>query len=409
MTEMKFPGRWVVPVVFALFLPGCGDYRDARTGFAVRDSAGVAIATSTKGAWQEGEQWAFSESPSLVIGAAASGEPLWRIWDCERAPDGRIVLLSRGPPTVLVYDAGGTHIASLGQEGQGPGEFESPRDIALAPPDTVLVLDRDAIEVYLLDGTFLGSESLRDRDYSIPDVGRATPTSLAPNRSILARVLVPRAGPPVGMQRPDQYLAVLPPGGESPVLLGSYPALEQQRLPGDMGGNVVPPYARDSRWAVGTSPDAQFLAADQDRYEISVFNARGALRRVIRRDYEPIAVRDSWVEDWKEEQRGTPWVARRPAAHERAWTQMPIHEYVQALDMIAADTAGNIWVLRPNPEGDPFFDVFGPEGRFLGKVGVPSGYAESRRPWIGTSHFMGVWTDSLGVETVRLYELTGRS
>jgi hypothetical protein len=388
-------------------LYGCGNYGGSGEAFTLEDSAGVVIATSSLSAWRQGEQWSVSEQPSLILGGSQSSDGLWRVGGYARALDGSLAVLSTGDRNVRIFDANGDLLRAIGREGSGPGEFRALRSIAIAPVDTLLVLDGDAIEVFLLDGTWQGSERV---DPVANAFGAGTVTRsmmLAPNRSILARVTRNRAGPPRGMQRPEQGLAVLPRPGERPIFLGWYPGLEQQRLQGSMGGNVVPPFARTSVWSVSASMDAQFMAADTDRYEIRVFDGAGSLRRIVRRAYAPVVVKPEWVEEWKENQRGQPWTQRRPADYERVWAEMPVHETLPALEGIAVDSEGYLWVLRPaaEPAGEGDFDIFSPEGRFLGQVRPPSGFRFSPRPLIGENYFVGVWADDMGIESVRVYDL----
>lgn len=55
------------------------------------------------------------------------------------------------------------------------------------------------------------------------------------------------------------------------------------------------------------------------------------------------------------------------------------------------------------------FSVFDPSGAWLGPVELPSGLpvvrGVNRELEIGSDYVLGVWTDALGVEEVRLYRL----
>lgn len=403
----KLAASNVAGSIVVMGLLGCGQERGAGQNFTLEDSAGVVIATSSAGAWEPDERWSLSEQPFLTLGGSRAGEELWRVAGYVRAPDGSIAVLSAGHSQVRVFDSDGNFLRAIGREGSGPGELRFPGSIALALPDTVLVLDSDALEVFLLDGTWLESERVGPVPNPFGPGTAAHPTMVAPNRSILARVIRSRAGPPRGMQRADNGFAVLPRAGQPPVLLGWYPGPEQQRLEGNRGGNVLPPFFRSSTWSVGASAEAQFLAADNDRYQIDVFDSKGSLRRIIRRDIEPVVVKDEWVEAWKEVERGQPWTQRRPADFERVWAQMEVHETLPALERMFVDSESYLWVLRPTEVQLVYrtIDVFDPEGRFLGEVEPPSGFRPFPSPLIGEDFFMGVWVDEFDVESVRVYEL----
>ena len=82
-----------------------------------------------------------------------------------------------------------------------------------------------------------------------------------------------------------------------------------------------------------------------------------------------------------------------------------------ALRSIQLDAAGNLWVepyVVPGAESPPF-EVYDPEGVWLGSVAMPPGLRRSSSSspslWIGEDYVLGVWVDELEVEYVRLYEL----
>ena len=84
------------------------------------------------------------------------------------------------------------------------------------------------------------------------------------------------------------------------------------------------------------------------------------------------------------------------------------------------DAVGNLWVEPYSPPGSeiPRFQVYAPDGSWLGTVAVTPGLAlelgdtglrlgQGPRAGfeIGDHYILGVWRDELGVEHVRLYGL----
>jgi hypothetical protein len=75
------------------------------------------------------------------------------------------------------------------------------------------------------------------------------------------------------------------------------------------------------------------------------------------------------------------------------------------------DDLGHLWVAggrsslldsdRPD-ERQERWNVFDPDGRFLGGITTPDGFRVTQ---IGQAFVLGVHTDALGVERVRLYTL----
>lgn len=240
------------------------------------------------------------------------------------------------------------------------------------------------------------------------------PTLVAPDRTVLARAMrrTAGAGRPVGVYRPDQGFAVMTVPDRSPVLLGWYSGLEQEVFDG--GGQpttIVAPFARHSAWSVGVTGDERFVVADTDRYDIRIFDSQGVLRRIVRRSLDPIRVEDRWVEDWKDRQREADWVRGRLPELERGWARMTVNETLPALEWLTVDSEGCLWVLQPSvvQETEAVYDVFDNGGRLLGEVRAPLGMRPLPQPRIGKDYLMAVWADELGVESVRIYELQGRS
>jgi hypothetical protein len=75
-----------------------------------------------------------------------------------------------------------------------------------------------------------------------------------------------------------------------------------------------------------------------------------------------------------------------------------------AYTRILVDAQDNVWVAEyPEDEGDrSWWNVFDPEGHWLGTVGTPyGGYIYQ----IGEDFPLGLWVDELDVEQVRLYRV----
>ena len=62
----------------------------------------------------------------------AFGRRLYEPADIEVAEDGTIFVLDRGNGRAIAFDPTGTPLYQMGNEGQGPGEFDYPRDVAVA-------------------------------------------------------------------------------------------------------------------------------------------------------------------------------------------------------------------------------------------------------------------------------------
>ncbi len=79
-----------------------------------------------------------------------------RIVGLDVTHDGRLLVLDAGTQNLRVYDLQGALLATIGREGEGPGEFRAPGSMQLIG-DTVVVWDwrLKRLSYFLLDGSFL--------------------------------------------------------------------------------------------------------------------------------------------------------------------------------------------------------------------------------------------------------------
>jgi hypothetical protein len=79
----------------------------------------------------------------------------------EVAPDGSIYTLHRQEHAIRVHDSTGAFVRTIGREGEGPGEFDSPGTMGMLG-DTLWVLDYGTyrFSYFSLTGEFLGSQQI---------------------------------------------------------------------------------------------------------------------------------------------------------------------------------------------------------------------------------------------------------
>ncbi len=120
--------RLLIPIVIVAAL-ACqpGDNPSGDTGLQVRDSAGIRIVENAPSSGGSRLPWRISAEPVVTIGRAEGDEPylLHIVRDALRLADGRVVVLNNGTQELRVFDGDGTHLATWGGRGEGPGEFRS--------------------------------------------------------------------------------------------------------------------------------------------------------------------------------------------------------------------------------------------------------------------------------------------
>jgi hypothetical protein len=96
---------------------------------------------------------------SLDTVRVIESERLWRVRTARPGPDGSTVVLNGGSVEVFVFDSAGRLAQVFGGEGQGPGEFGSPRDIHVRG-DSIYVIDTSPFTRRL--SLFVGGALARD-------------------------------------------------------------------------------------------------------------------------------------------------------------------------------------------------------------------------------------------------------
>ena len=387
---MRFHGATPALVAAVLFpLLGCSGVGDD-AGAVVRDSAGIRIVENRGPAWREGRGWRVVREPSLTIGVLEGPDEyqLFRARSAIRLDDGRIVVANAGSSELRFYDAHGRFLTSVGGEGEGPGEFRYMGAIWRVLGDSMVVYDYTngmRFSVFDRNGR-LG----RSFQIEAPGSPFALPEDLIWGTTVVSMSAI-RVGERVdGLRRDSALYRTHSLSGTVLDTLGRFPGDEvfAQSMGED---NVLAMSVPFGRRAQSTAAGDYWYFGASDRYEIHGFDRSGELKRLIRRDVVNRAV----TQDLVEQLRGR---ASGPMRRD-----IPIPETMPAHGRFLGDPDGNLWVQEYRVEGEPErWAVFDANGRFLGIVEFP---APGRVTEIGIDYVLGVWTDDLDVEQVRLYAL----
>ena len=121
----------------ALCLPAC-EASSGESDYVVTDSAGVALVTIQ--GIDRFLEWT-AEAVVKIPPAEEEGEGFFGARDVGVFPGERMVVLDGDGKKVLLYDEEGTLLAQYGREGSGPGEFQYPMNLAVAPGSEIHVFD----------------------------------------------------------------------------------------------------------------------------------------------------------------------------------------------------------------------------------------------------------------------------
>jgi len=400
--------RHVVVPFLTLLLAACDAGNARNDGVVVRDSAGVTIVENERPV-RAGGDWITVETDPIVRIGTVDGpveQQLLRVRDATRLPDGRIVLLNSGTSDVRFYDAQGRHIRTVGRAGAGPGEFQSPRWLAVRA-DTLVVFDpfqENGRLTYLdLEGDYLG-----DHRPVVPGVAYPSPDAMLPDGSLLDELSQGSVGPtelghvrftraPVRYARTGESLdtiAVVAGGETFRAQLGA--GIAQRDVPFGL------------RAQTARAGDRLYLG-NGDGFRVDAYSLDGERLLSIRARHEPMTVTPALKQRWIDATLSDPIYQARPDAAQTAremYVAAPLRETARAYSSLRADASGRLWVQRYTPpwEVANAWSVFDRDGRWLGDVDLPPGLAVLE---IGTDYVLGVRTDEMDVEYVVVYRVRG--
>lgn len=417
--------RAAVPLLMAALatFPGCGGDRPAQVPrvadreMQVRDSAGIVIVENPlTGAWGESGGWRIATEPSLQIGVVDGSErhQLFRVSDAQTLSDGTVVVANGAEPELRFYDPGGGYLFQAGGPGDGPGEFRRIGAVRVLPGDTVLVVDDALYRFSFFDrsGRFLASSSFAGDQEDAWGSGARFVDPLADGSFLLAGRPNIQGLPPGTHRQQARYRRVAPDGS---VLgdVGSWDYRDWFSLAetGTMGEPLFAPRGAVAVW------QGRIYHGWSERYEVREHRSDGTLERIVRRAYEPEAVTPSHLDallDFSMEWWERVGMAVSPAAR-AGFYDLPSEGTIPPFSGLRLDESGHLWVLRydirnleifRNLPGEGFgamqWDVFSPEGHYLGAVHSPP---RTRITKIGNDHVLGVAIDAFGVEYVRVHAL----
>lgn len=343
---------------------------------------------------------------------------------------GNIYVYDRQAPALRKYGPDGRFLLTFGRRGQGPGEYaNSDGGLAVLPDGRVVLRDpgNARYSLWHADGRYdtswpgLGG-FFTSRPLFVDTVGHVY-TEVFQNRapgvavtsgSLWRERLVRMAldGTPLDTLSLPDY------GFEGPTIVA------QRRSNGGTSTSMnTVPFAPSFQWTF--SPLGYFVAGVSNRYAVDLHRTDGLMLRIAR-EAPPVSV--SGEEKADAEANATANMRRTDPTWR--WNGPPIPDVKPAFQSLLTGLDGRIWVQVPGPgeeipltaeeEGaarDPnqvpprrfrepvIFDVFEPDGGYLGQVFAPEGFSLSPRPVFRGDRVWAVFRDALDVNYLVRYRL----
>jgi len=389
-------------VLCTLLGPGCSEEPDVER----QDQKGSAVTVlDVPGATPDLPTWKLSEAPTLVLGDGSDGDPTFhRLGHLRRLEDGSLMVADRGDARILLYGPSGRFIRALGGMGFGPGEFRTISGMVPVEDGAVVVFDGGArrLTTMTLDGEVVATHSVAtDGDFSHPLAGYGLEGRLHGGDLVLIPDAIPvEPDGGTGSFRVEAPALLLDRQGRSLDSLGDIWGMEA--FADERATSLVPMGWR----RLATLHPEGLLSADASAGRIELIGQRGRVERLIllARDPVPIpsGVRNAWLEQ-RTSRASDPSMAQEL----RRWLeQIPFPEHLPHFEALKVAPDGHIWlqdVSLPGHEEPRRWMVLSMEGEVVAQVMVP---ANLRVEQITSDEILGVWTDSLGVQTVRGYRIT---
>lgn len=380
-----------------VLLSACSDTDGAGGNRIVIDTlAGgvIQVTNPEQGSWEGGTPWRAVEA--FRVGSMDGGGPemLAGPIDIEVDALGRVYVLEAAAMEVRVFDAAGRHVRTFGRKGGGPGEFNQPAGMTWGPGGELWVVDPANARYSVFDtaGTFLRSHLRSNNSIQMPWPGIVDSAGRVYDVSSDARN---ESGPTLlrfdrAVERAEGFALPNPP--------------EQHFRIDGRGGFLtrLVPFTPKGYWAL--SPDGRIWSGFADRYRLELKDVGGRTVRIVEKPFEPVPVtgaeKDSAAKTLDDfvEQGGNVDMGLVPKT-KPAFTSLQV------------DDRGYLWLEPSLPAGETAlaFDVFDPEGRYVGRVALPANVTRIYTPVVRGDRLYAVTLDEMEVPQVVGFRLEGRS
>jgi sugar lactone lactonase YvrE len=345
----------------------------------------VVVTNPAEGMWPAGQGWRVVEE--IRIGAEDGNGPevLGRISALVEDAGGRIWALEADDQAFRVFGADGRFIRTVGRKGGGPGEMRQVSGVAETRDGHLMVVDMQGGRISVFDtaGSFLRGIPLSGGFVIIPWPGGIDSAGYFYNA-------IPRpvsGGFEWALVRYDSAMTpldtLIPPRPPEPN------AFEHVSSRGSLRAGV--PFTPGLRWQLTRQGD--FWVIHTGTYELFRQSARGDTIRVLTKPFETVPVTSAEKDSalarlkWFTDQGGKVDRSRIPDTKPAVeWFRVAEDGYLW-VNAVQADTGAQRRV----------FEIFDPEGRFLGEVRLPFPLMSSPAPILRPDRLIGVTQDDAGV------------
>lgn len=299
------------------------------------------------------------------------------------------------------FDSSGIFIKTIGRQGQGPGEFNMPFMISIAK-DRMIVWDMRNLRLclYTTDGEFIKSVKVQR------DEGRPLKMKALPNGDFIIELEKIYYGD--GDKPQDCIIELYSSDLEKKETLYTQQVLRNKyKRIESMFTNIIQPFSPLVCWDV--TPEGKIAIGFPKEYEIELYDSSEGKITAFSHKYKPIKVTDKDKENFFAGMTFSTGgsVTQGAPDHIIKYTEFP--RFKPAFREILVDSDGNIlvWTYRKNiDEGFKYFDLFDPQGKFIGNIHIIGDIPFPRRATIVNGTFWQGKADEEGLVHVIKYRIS---
>ena len=362
-------------------------------------SGRIVTRNADQGMWTPEVRWRLEHVVRIGTLEGSAESTFGLVADVALGPSSNVYVLDNQASVVRVFDLEGEHQRDIGSPGQGPGELASPYAIDFDENGHLWIADGSNRRYTEFD---LEGQLIRSVRSSIRGgIGRGQLRVANGRIWDVANLFIREEGPNGAVQIRSMGLGALAfaiddgsatadtiPFGE-----WRYIGLRRTLGSGEVLGRT-PPFAPTRVYEV--TPSVAVWIGITDQYQIHRIGLGGDTLRSVLRDLAQTPLTEDHaaeVKAWAEERYAEGW--------EQDDDALP-NTYPAFSSVIEAED-GHLWVQRSTVPWESEFDVFDPDGRYLGAI--TSNLSTLTHPFIGSSYVIGVSVDSLDVQYVEVYRV----
>lgn len=375
------------------------------------DSAGIEIVATETAASRAPVFATFDSTPGLRLGSldGAASEQFGYVRDLAPLADGGVAIMDAQAAEVRVFGPDGAFVRTLGEKGQGPGEFVAPVALARVGGDSLAVYDSrlGRVTVFAPGGSVGRIATVAFDGYGRPYRASFFSDVRMVGQSTLTSGSISADGK-AAFQQDSAALVVNAPDGALVDTVGSQPTSEGivTITRSDQGISITKVRVRFARSGVFAAHPDGVWAGFGDHWELRLHDPEdGHVKRILRAPGLDRPLTDAEAKAVLDQALARDTTPEQLRAGQKLNELSPRPELRPAYDRLLVDDHGRLWLRAwPGASSETLrWWVFGGDGALLGSVDVPGGFQLLA---VGEGQAWGVTRDELDVPYVERHTLS---